>query len=359
MIRPGKLLFRDLQEWIYLEKKRGSSLSGIFLVSLPLKALYKLYSLIASLINNLLLIHLFNSKRFQEFQNFYKNKLGNHFYIIVMPNILHYFIPCIKLIPKNINLFFILNGTDKREDDFLRNLCKNYPIFKLKLLPHSCLSHGRLLNLLITYNQSNFGIIDHDLYIFNKDIFSQLKFDSNEFIIGIYKITNTVSQLTFPITQFLFFNIIIIKNIMRKYKIGAQKYRRIPSHLTKKLSTLNLGYHNFLKPHLNYFDTLNLIMAMAFYEGLSAKMLNLDIFEDIAHLGGTSHGPDNLYRTYRTLKFLEIPQNHLLREIYSERFSVFGSSKDMVKLLPDNKTTLSYTQQTDQLIEKLGKYLQQ
>ena len=357
MIQSAKLLFKDLQQWILLEKYRGKSLTRILFFSLPSRTVLKLYALIAGFINNHFLANLFNSKRFQEFNNFHQEKLGNHFYVIVMPNILPYLVPCLNLIPEKINLFLILNGTDHWEDSFLREYHNNIPIFKLKLLPNSSLSHGRLLNLLLTHNQYNFGIIDHDLYIFNKDIFNQLQFKSDEFIIGIYKIINTNSQLTFPTTHFLFFNITPIKNIMLNYKIGAQKYRIIPSRLKDKLATLNLGYHNFLKEYLNYFDTLNLIMAMAFYEKLSAKIFELSHFKDIYHLGGTSHGPDNLYRTYITLKFLEMSQNQLLREKYSSHFSSFDSSRDMVNVFPDNINSRNFIRQTDQLVEKLEKSL--
>jgi hypothetical protein len=358
MIQSVKLLCKDLRVWILLEEYRGNSLAKILLFSLPFKAVLKLYALIAGFINNHFLINLLNSKRFQDFQNFHQDKLGNHFYIIVMPNILPYLAPCINLIPKNINLFLILNGIGHWEANFLRKSYKNIPIFKLKLLPHSSLSHGRLLNLLLTHNQHNFGIIDHDLYLFNKDIFNQLQFKSDEFIIGIYKLTNTISQLTFPTTHFLFFNLIPIKNIMLKYKIGAQKYRIIPSRLKNKLAALNLGYHNFLKEYLNYFDTLNLIMAMAFFEKFSAKMFELSDFEDVYHLGGTSHGPDNLYRTYRTLKFLEISSNDLLREKFYHHFSSFNSSKDMVKLFPDDINSRKFIDRTDQMIDKLENFLQ-
>jgi hypothetical protein len=163
MIQSGKLLLKDLQEWIILEKHWGKSIGRILVFSLPLKLLNKLYSLIAGLINNYFLVSIFNLNRFQDFQKFYKNKLGNHFYIIVMPNILPYLLPCLNLIPKKINLFLLLNGTDKWEDNFLKNSFKNYPFFKLNLFPHSSLSHGRMLNLLLANNEYNFGIIDHDL----------------------------------------------------------------------------------------------------------------------------------------------------------------------------------------------------
>ena len=359
MIQPVKLFFRDLKEWIVLEKYRGTPTSRILFYRLPLKSLQKLYSTISGIINNYLLVNILNSNRFRKFQDSHQVKLGNHFYIIVMPNILHFLIPCVKLIPRTINVFFILNGTSEWEDNFLREAYKNYPIFKLKLLPHSSLSHGRLLNLLLTNNNQNFGIIDHDLYIFNRDIFGQLIFNADEFVIGLFKVTNKTSQLTFPTTHFMFFNIALIKNVMFKYNIGAQKYRRIPARLKKKLATLHIGYHNFLKGYLNYFDTLNLIMAMAFYERLAAKILEVDYAKDVYHLGTTSHGPDNLYRTYRSLKFLEMPANKSLREKNYDQFANLGSSKNLLKLFPDDVNSIQFIHQTDQFMEKLQEHLQE
>ncbi len=204
-----------------------------------------------------------------------------------MPNILHFLKPCLNLIPKNINLFLILNGTSSWEEKYLRENYAYYPIFKLITFPYSSLSHGTLLNLLIENNQSNFGIIDYDLYIFNKDIFNKLIFNKDECVIGAFKLMNKKSGLTFPTTHFMFFNVSLIKKIMVKYRIGAQIYTKIPSRLKNKLSTINLGYNNFLKNHFLYFDTFNMILAMAFYEKLSVKILKLND-KDLCHIGDTS-----------------------------------------------------------------------
>ena len=102
MIQRLRLLFRDLKEWIVLEKYRGTPTSRILFYRLPLKSLQKLYSSISGIINNYLLVNILNSKRFRIFQDSHQDKLGNHFYIIVMPNILHFLTPCIKLIPRTL-----------------------------------------------------------------------------------------------------------------------------------------------------------------------------------------------------------------------------------------------------------------
>ncbi|MFO7932050.1 MAG: hypothetical protein R6U97_11645 [Desulfosalsimonas sp.] len=71
-----------------------------------------------------------------------------------------------------------------------------------------------------------------------------------------------------------------------KYRIGAQIYTRIPSRLYPILREMNLGYDNFHKACLNYFDPFNLIFAMAVHEGYQAKIIKIREGEMI-HLGST------------------------------------------------------------------------
>ena len=74
----------------------------------------------------------------------------------------------------------ILNGTAGWEENYLRKNFNGYPSFKLITFPHSSLSHGSVLNLLLGNNDSNFGIIDHDLFMFNPQIFDELDFKEDE-----------------------------------------------------------------------------------------------------------------------------------------------------------------------------------
>jgi len=343
--------------WISTEKVKGISHVKILFVYLPRKLLRKLYLIVAEFINIYFLNYLINSMKFRTFQKLHKDKLDNHFYIIVMPNMLHYLIPCIDLIQEKIKIFLILNGSDKWEENYLKDIYPGFPIFKLINFPYSSLSHGRVINLLLKNNKYNFGIIDHDLYIFNEKIFNQIIFDKDEFVIGASKISNNKSNLTFPATHFLFFNVDLIQKIMAKYKIGAQCYRRIPSHLEKKLATLNLGYNNFLKQYLNYFDTFNLIMAMAFYEKMSAKILDIEYFDDIYHIGATSHGSDNVYHSYITFKLLELPLNLSLKKYYANCYKQYNNSKDLLKLVPKDISSYQFFRDIDRFMDKLENHL--
>lgn len=355
--------YQRLKTFIYRERGNDISIYMVILFHLPLKLLSKSYSIFVVLINDLFMNKLFNISRFKNFQNLHKNSLNNHFYVIVMPNILHLLNPCLKLIPKNIDIFLILNGTRSWEEKYLRDNYAYYPIFKLITFPHSSLLHGSLLNLLIENNQSNFGIMDHDLYIFNKEIFNKLIFNKDECVIGAFKLMNKKSGLTFPTTHFMFFNVSLIKKIMVKYRIGAQIYTRIPSRLINKLSTINLGYNNSLKDYLHYFDAFNMILAMAFYEKLPVKILKLND-EDIYHIGGTSSfarwhsptAPNSLYLTYLNMKLLEMPQNSLIRQRYSFLYPKFNSSNDVYECFPKKLFSLVFVANANKLITRIEQH---
>jgi hypothetical protein len=271
-----------------------------------------------------------------------------------MPDTLHFLNPCLRLIPPDVNIVLILNGIHKWEENYLRKYYRQYPQFKLIACPVSSLSHGSVLTLLLTSNQTNFGIIDHDFYCFNKDVFNQLSFNAKECVIGAIKFTNPKSQLDFPATHFLFFNITLIKKIMQKYHISAHIYKRITLRLKDKLITLKLGNHNFLKPHLSYFDTFNLILAMAFYEELSARILNLTT-NDMYHIGGgTCHVGQDAYLNYISLRFLELSHNRDLMSRYTSLIAKRGSIyKNFLKSFSQKAQLSDFIRNIDHVIRKI------
>jgi hypothetical protein len=151
---------------------------------------------------------------------------------------------------------------------------------------------------------------------------------------------------------------------MVKYRIGAQIYTKIPSRLINKLSTINLGYNNFLKDYLHYSDAFNMILAMAFYEKLSVKILKLND-EDICHISGTSSSfprwysptsPNSLYLTYLNMKLLEMPQNSLIKQRYSFLYSKFNSSNDVYECFPKKSFSLVFVANVNKLITRIEQY---
>ncbi len=142
---------------------------------------------------------------------------------------------------------------------------------------------------------------------------------------------------------------------MVKYEIGAQVYTKIPSHLKNRLSTINLGYNNFLKDYLYYFDTFNMILAMAFYEKLSVKILKLND-KDLCHIGATSSVPNLPYLIYLNIRLLEMPQNSMIKQRYSFLYSKFTSSNDVFKLFPNKLSYLGFVAIVNRLITRIEQY---
>ena len=300
----NNIISASLHRYSFFMKKKemaGNSLLIAIFSDLPIRIINKIWSKYTEFINLYLFNKFINNSRFNKFQCLHRDKLGHHYYLIVMPRILHLLKPCLELLPDDVNFFLILNGVDKKESEMLQQKFSKYPMLHLKLFPKTSLPHGRMLNLFFENNDKNFGIIDYDLFVFNNKIFKAIELRENEFVAGIYKLKNKKAGLVFPTTHFMFFNTKRIKQIMKKYKIGAQEYKRIPFRLKKKLLSINLGYHNFLKDYLYYFDTLNLIMAMAFYSKHSARILSINK-NDCFHIGGNLRTSNENYLENLNLK---------------------------------------------------------
>jgi len=352
MMTNLKLHIRRLQTWYRKERGKGIGLFAILVYMLPRILAVKAYRQLATVANDQIVDRFCNQKRFIEFQTTQQHKLGDHFYTIVMPNILHFLVPSLKLIPRKVDVFLILNGTANWEENYLRKNFKGYPIFKLNNFPYSSMSHGTVLNLLLRNNDSNFGIIDHDLFLFNPQIFDDLSFKKDECVIGAFKLKNTKAQLSFPTTHFMFFNIKRIHRIMTTYEIDARQYKNIPRRLENKLAELKIGHQNYLKEYLNYFDTFNLIMAMAFYEKLSARIAEMRP-DDLFHVGATSCGTHSIYATYINIKLLELSTDSSLSSKYSNLFAPFKDSKSVIEHISGDRSGLAYIAQIDQIIDRL------
>jgi hypothetical protein len=347
-----KHYIRRLQTWYHKERGKGAGPFEIMFGRLPRILTAKAYRQVAAVANDRLIDKVYNQKRFKEFQITQQHKLGDHFYIIVMPNIMHFLIPCLKLIPRKLDVFLILNGTTRWEEDFLRNHYNGYPIFKLNTFPYSSLSHGSVMNLLLRNNDSNFGIIDHDLFMFNPQLLDELSFNKDECVIGAFKLRNTKAKLSFPTTHFMFFNIKHIQRIMTTYEIDARQYKKIPRHLEDKLAAINIGHHNYLKEYLNYLDTFNLILAMAFYEKLSARIPELSP-DDLFHVGATSRGTNSIYATYINIKLLELSENSSFRSKYANLCANFKDSRSVIEHLPGDRSALTFIAQINEMVSRL------
>jgi len=239
----------------------------------------------------------------------------------------------LRFIPKDINIFLILNGLRKFEKHYIRRNFSTYPTFELFTYSYKVgefFVHGEVLNLLFKNNKNNFGVIDHDCYILDSKIFDKLKIIKNNFLISIYNKMNKKANLTFPKTYALFFNINQVKKIMEKYKINCLYYnykinsiyfQKIPLQVQKKLGEIKLDYNNYPDGRINFFDTLELIFSMAIYEKLSFKFLSLKK-NSIVHVKKTSYfyriKKKDLILEYFILKTLSAIKDYKIKKEYSK-----------------------------------------
>jgi hypothetical protein len=278
--------FRRIREAADKKRAKGAGYVFTLFFYLPARFVEKAFSGLRTRINKHLYNPYINLKRINRFHDANADKMDKHFYVIGMPGKMDFLEPCIALARDRMNLFVILNGVKKKEKKRLEEKFPDVPMVALSSFFSSPMPHGEVINLLLAANDDHFGLIDHDLYIFNDSAFAQLYFEENEFIAGPFALYNQKAGITFPATFFLFINTPVVKKIMAKYRIGAQIYTRIPSRLYPILKEMNLGYDNFLKAYLNYFDPFNLIFAMAVHEGYQAKIIKIRE-GDMIHLGST------------------------------------------------------------------------
>ena len=359
MLHKIKSTYWQLRKFVAISRQKGNStFSAIFLL-LPKAIFAKGYSKIARIINNSNLVSSINARRLKNFHSKHHHELGGHFYMIVMPGALHFLIPCLKLIPTDLKVFLVFNGAIKWEKEYLLNEFPQFDGVSLLTLPNSSISHGNAINVFFNGNTQNFGILDHDLYIFDKEIFKRLHFKDNQCMLAVFQGESQSTNFVYPHTYFLYFNTSLLKQIMDRYKVDARTYRKIPPTMTDKLASIGIRQGVFLKEYHNFFDTLHLMLALCFAEGLEVGYLEVDDKNGIYHVGGTSMGTHitkDLSRSYIALRFLEHIDSTILNKKYAHLFSKQGDASQIRLMIPKTEENSHLLFVLDQIMEKLESY---
>ena len=349
-------LFR-IRKFVSRSQYNGLSLPYIFLIHMPRVFLLMAYKKTAKKINDRLLAVSINKYRMHKFHKKQISSLGNHFYVIVMPDTLHYLIPCLQLLPSELNVFLIFNGAKTWERRLLLSEFKHRPSFKLYTLPFSSINHGNVLNLFFHTNEKNFGIIDHDLYIFDRNIFHHLKFSDDQFMKAIFSGENRFTGMVYPHTFFLFFNAAKIKQLMYHYKVDARTYKELPRSVETSLASIGLNNNSFIKDYIRFYDTLHVLLALGYVKGWQVDYLET---EDVYHLGGTSMGAQytkdlsHMYISMRFLEFVNIPQ---LTDKYLPYMTPYTTSEQINQKLGVNPEVLQMRNTLETILAKLSQSL--
>jgi len=357
MLRRIKTELRVAYYFLRGLRQQGYKVHWILLYHAPKIAISRLYAKLAKKINSNILNPILNRNLICKFHKSHHEELGQHFYLIVMPGVLHFLVPCLKLIPKKIPLFLLFNGTKEWEIQYLNKHFPDIPGLRLKTLPASCLAHGDVITLLLKNNNKNFGILDHDLYLFDKEVFTNLEFETDECLLAIYAEQSDKTGFIYPHTCFLFFNVSLISSLMSRYKIDANLYKKVPARLKDKLSGIGLTDGIYLKDYHNFFDTLNLILAMAFTEKLQVHYMDLKVPSKTVHVGGTSMGQHitkDLPDIYVRLRFLEYVNDAFLFKKYSYWTKRFKNSAEIIPLMTKTPRVVHLLTSIDALMLQLN-----
>jgi hypothetical protein len=294
-----------LRSWIYRQRSSGVSTTALVTRDLPRMLIRKGFNASLQPINRCSTV--LNDRTYAARVG---DALGRDsstpYVVVVVPRILHYLIPCLALAEKHVSVVLVINGACPWETEILARQFPRLPRMALSPVKGSLLPHGLVLDILLRHADRDFVLLDPDLFVFNPSVLAQLERAEREIAVGAFGFTNRAAALTFPTTHLLALDVPAVQGLMARHRIRPVVYGRTPRRLVEPLGTLGIGDHNFVKEYLRVYDPMNLILAMAVYDGFRMRVLNVDD-ADVFHVGGVSYLERNARLDYFNLKLLALP----------------------------------------------------
>ena len=309
-------------------------LGEIALLRLPAAVCLRAWRKLAYVLNDLFLQRI-NDHRFSSFEACLAEDGRPRFYVIVMPDTLHFLLPCLALLQRPAQVVLLCNGAHRWEKRLLAERLSEIPVFSLWTLPMSSVAHGQVINLLLRNSRPNFGLVDHDCYILDDALFRELAPMDDECLIGLFGDQCAEAGLTYPHTYFVYFNSRALREVMRRNGVDGRLYRKIPSQVASKVQRFGLGPGRFWKSYHNFYDTLHVLLATALAEGYRFRFLSSEADPPAVHIGGTSigsHHTKDIFNIYDNLAFLELLDDPLLSKRYGFLTAPIRSMAEVLRL---------------------------
>ena len=338
-------------------RERGVGNASLLLVHFPAAFALRIWRLLAQPLNGGLIQRYFNQPRFIRFQDGLEASPLPRFYVIVMPFTLHFLLPCLALLKGRVQVVLLINGARNWERRFLTERFPALPFFNLWTLPFSSVAHGEVITLLLQNHRGNFGIIDHDCYVFDGAIFDKLTPSEDECVLSLFGEESQSVAITFPLTFFLYFNAEVLRQLMQRYEIDARLYREIPAKAREPMAQVGLGPSVFWKSYHTFRDTLHVLLAVALAEGLKIRFLSSLDKQPAMHVGGTStgsHHTKDLWALYIHLRFLELLDEPVISRRYAGLTAPLRSSGEV---LTKNTDPANVEWQSLPAVERLMRHL--
>lgn len=318
-------------------RQRGRALHQILLWQLPAAVALRGWRAVAGKVNARLLTPWLNAKRFARFQDSLPVVDGLRLYLIVMPNTLHFLLPCLALLHGRAPIVLVANGAKRWERELLRQRLPDLSMFVLQNLPLSSLPHGDAVSLLIREHRGDFAIVDHDAYIFDPSLLEQLRPSASECMVAVYAQASQRCNLVYPLTHVLGLQAENLCRLMDKYAVDARLYREAPASTLAALQRIGLGRRTFMKDYQQFHDTLHVLLAVALAEGLQLRIADEPEESQVFHVGGTSigsHHTKNLFALYIHMRFLELLGDPLISARYAYLIRPLRSAAEMLERRP-------------------------
>ena len=335
---------------------RGYSSPLSLLVHLPRMTLLRTYRLFARRANRSGVIATMNRRRLRRLHAAWP-AAGGHFYVIVMPGTLHFLLPCLALLPRDLRVALIGNGEAAWERRLVQQRHPELPFCSLARLPATSVTHGDVITLLLRESAGNFGLVDHDCFVFDPRIFASLEPGPRDCLTAIYGGVSALTGLPYPETYLLFLNAAVLKALMARYHVDARIYRRAPPSLTGTLERVGLRDGVFVKDHANFFDTLHLLLVAAIADGSACRFVQGFGKDAIAHVGGTSWKASEtkeLIDCYADWRFLDFIDDDDVRRRYRYRTRPFQSAADVRAAIPMTPEAFATVAWIDTLVDRLA-----
>ncbi|MEJ6003459.1 hypothetical protein [Paucibacter soli] len=290
-------------------RERGLAGYQALLWYLPSAALLRAWRALAGPLNARVLGPWLNARRFARFQDGLPATPGLRLYLIVMPDTLHFLLPCVALLRGQAPIVLLANGARPWELRLLQKRFPELPLFRLRCLPWSSQPHGDVLSLLIEHQRGDFAVVDHDAYVFDPALLQKLQPGPGECVVASFALTGQRCGFDVPLTHVLSLRAEALRTLMHAHRVDARQYRKAPRTAIAALQRIGLGEQQFFKDYQRFHDTLHVLLAVALAQGWKVRTLPQDEALPVFHIGGTSigsHHTKSLFALYVHLRFLEL-----------------------------------------------------
>jgi len=352
--------YRRARDVVGRMRIRGHPRAPSILLYLPRVVVMRAYRILARGVNRNVLRRV-NQRRLRAVHHAPDNGAASgRFYIIVMPGTLHFLLTCLALLPRELRVVLLGNGASRWEKRVLARRFPHLHLCSLMTLPATSLTHGDVITLLLNGNAENFGLIDHDCFVFDRRIFESLSPGPADCLTAAYGGVSARTGIAYPETYLMFLHTALLRELMARYHVDARIYREAPRALRPVVARIGLGEGVFIKDYGTFFDTLHLLLALGMSEGRSVRFLQGFDSDAVAHLGGTSWKTSEtkeLIDCYVDWRFLDLADDDELGHRYRHRTRPFESSAQARATIPMTPEAFARVAWIDALVEKLARVL--